>query len=158
MSKYLWQTKYYRSVSALIFGLVLVATLVLPALALAQNAPNGEEEGEAGGRQWEFIVCGEATDNCDFAKLKELVNVVIDFVIFGLAMPLAVIGIVYAGALYIYYADNSSKRSEATGIFKNIVYGLVLMLAAYIIVKALVLGLIAGNTNSVSSALRDIFK
>ena len=111
-------------------------------------------------RTWDFIVCdGEKGDNvCDFNDLKNLVNVVINFAIFGLAMPIAVIGIMYAGGLYVWNAGNPDGRSKATDIFTNILIGLVLMLAAYLIVKMLVLGLVGNTSNPVSQALKDFFQ
>ncbi|MDQ5958116.1 MAG: hypothetical protein QG665_465 [Patescibacteria group bacterium] len=106
-----------------------------------------------------FIICGQDGDTCNFNDLKKLVNIVIEFVIFELSMPIAVIAIMYAGALLVLKGDKPGERTKAYSLLKNIGIGLVLMLAAYIIIKAVVVGLVGTRpANEVGQSLIDLFR
>ncbi|OHA58537.1 MAG: hypothetical protein A2571_02055 [Candidatus Vogelbacteria bacterium RIFOXYD1_FULL_44_32] len=130
-----------------LLGLSILVGAQIPAVALAAETPS------------KFIICGQTEDNCNFDNLKQLVNIVIEFVIFELAMPIAVIAIMYAGFLFVFHGDQSGERQKAISIFKNMGIGLVLMLAAYIIVKAVVVGLVGSSPASgVGQSLLNLFR
>ena len=74
------------------------------------------------------------SDPCTFAHLMELVHRIIRFLLFSVAMPLAAIAFVYAGFLFMFHGDNEAKRSQAKKIFLNVLIGLIIALAAWLIV------------------------
>ena len=77
-----------------------------------------------------------AGDNCGFEDLLKLFGRIFDFLLY-IAVPLATLAIGYAGFLYLTSSTNEGNRSRAKEILKNAVIGIVLTLAAYVIVKSL---------------------
>mgnify|MGYP003521037636 FL=1 len=89
-----------------------------------------------------LIPCdGGPTNGCDFDDLMALINTVIDFLIFDLALPIAAVVIAYAGFLFLTSGDDSGKRTKAKKMLVNIVIGLVLALASWLIVQTILLSL-----------------
>ena len=82
-----------------------------------------------------LIPCG-GTD-CTFDHFIQLIQNVINFLLVTIAIPLATILFSYAGWLYLSAAGDSGKISQAHEIFKNVVLGLVLALAAWLIVNTI---------------------
>ncbi|OGZ07793.1 MAG: hypothetical protein A3D65_05695 [Candidatus Lloydbacteria bacterium RIFCSPHIGHO2_02_FULL_50_13] len=83
-----------------------------------------------------IVVCGNTKeDACTFEKLIDQVQVVINFLIFMIAAPLAAVMFVYAGFLYVTNAGNESKIKEAHEIFWNVFIGLVIALAAWLTIN-----------------------
>lgn len=80
-------------------------------------------------------------DPCDFNFFMLQVNKLISFLLFDLAMPLAAICFAYAGFLYMSSGGSGEQISKAKGIFKNVLFGFVIALAAWLLVKAIMLGL-----------------
>ncbi len=80
-----------------------------------------------------LVVCS-GTD-CTFDKLIEQVQVVITFLIFKIAAPLAAVMFAYAGFLYVTNAGNESRIKEAHEIFWNVFIGLVIALAAWLLIN-----------------------
>ena len=78
---------------------------------------------------------------CGFGDLITLVNKVIDFLLFTLALPLAAILFAYGGFLFLTSGGSEDKLSKAKQIFWNVLVGFVIALAAWIIVKAIFFGL-----------------
>jgi len=75
---------------------------------------------------------------CDFNALMALVNKVVKFILFGLAVPIAAIMFTYAGFLLITAGGEAAgARTKAKGIFKNALIGLVLAAAAWLIVNTI---------------------
>ncbi len=138
-------------------NLFLLSFLFLSSLVTLVATPSYVQAADGDSK---FIICAKGDkDDCTFDDLKKLVNIVIQFIIFEVSMPVAAIGIMYAGGLLVIKGSNPGDRTKAYGILKNIIYGLVLMLAAYIIIKAVVVGLV-GNTpaSGVGRSLLDLFK
>lgn len=78
-----------------------------------------------------------ATDTCTFNDFLILVNNIITFLIYYSA-PLAILSIVYAGFLLVWAGatGNGGKVSKAKHLLWLIVLGYVLILGAFVIVKA----------------------
>ena len=83
---------------------------------------------------------------CDFGQMIVLVNRIIDFLIFALIIPGSVLVFMYAGFLHITSVANPGQRTKANGMFFSVLKGLGISLCAWIIVKAIVLGLGASDT------------
>lgn len=102
----------------LIFGV-----LFFPALASAAT-------------QSGLVVCGNVSgEQCTFDDLIKQVQVVIDFLIFKIAAPLAAVMFAYAGFLYVTNRGNESQVKQAHEIFWNVFIGLVVALAAWLIIS-----------------------
>lgn len=83
-----------------------------------------------------LVVCGNTTgDPCTFDKLIEEVQVVLNFLIFKVAAPLAAVMFAYAGFLYVTNAGNENRIKEAHEIFWNVFIGLVIALAAWLTIN-----------------------
>ena len=82
-----------------------------------------------------------AAEDCNFAFLITLIKKILNFLIFVIAMPLAAISFAWAGWLYMSSAGNESNIKKAHEIFGNVVLGLCIALAAWLIVNAIVVGL-----------------
>lgn len=78
---------------------------------------------------------GKVTDPCGYDDLVTLAKNVIDFLIFKIAAPLGAVMFAYAGFLYLTNGGNESKIKEAHTIFLYVFWGLVVALAAWLIVN-----------------------
>lgn len=87
------------------------------------------------GKTREFTILDPA-DACNFDDLMHLVNNIINWILIGLAIPVAGIMFAYAGfTLITAGGDNSGARTKAKEIFLNAAIGLTLAFVAYLIVK-----------------------
>lgn len=77
------------------------------------------------------------TDNCDYQQFILLIGKVFQFLTLELAVPLAAVAIVYGGIIMITAGTNEGKRSQAKSIIGYAVWGLVLALAAWLIVRTI---------------------
>jgi Type IV secretion system pilin len=89
---------------------------------------------------------GVGTDVCDFNKLIELIKRVTNFLLFTLSISIAGIMFAYAGILFLTSGGNASAKEKATSIFKKVLFGLIIALAAWLIVTTILgaFGLKAG--------------
>jgi hypothetical protein len=78
---------------------------------------------------------GSTTDMCTFTDLVVLAQTVIKFLIFSLAAPIAAIMFAYAGFTYVTNGGNESKIKQAHDIFLYVFWGLIIALAAWLMVN-----------------------
>jgi hypothetical protein len=123
-----------------LISLSVVGLLLIPAFAFAQST---------------LIPCGFDTNDdkvvknlydepahtishkeeCDFNDLITLAQNVINFLIFKIASPLAAVMFAYAGFLYVTNRGNEGQVKQAHDIFWFVFWGLVVALAAWIMVN-----------------------
>lgn len=84
---------------------------------------------------------GIINNPCDFDYLMELVNNAITFALYFLATPLAAVFFAYAGFLYLTSGGNEENTKKAKKIIKNVLIGYVIALAAWLIVKTILVSL-----------------
>jgi len=85
--------------------------------------------------------CGKAGQpSCNFSHLIQLANSIINFLI-RISSFLAAIAFTYVGWLYVTSGGDSGKKSEAKGILMKVVFGFVLVLGAWLIVKLILTSL-----------------
>lgn len=85
------------------------------------------------------------TPNCGFNDLLTLVNNVINFILKFMVIPIAAIMFAYAGFLLITAGGEAAHaRTKAKEIFTNAIIGLIIAVAATLIVKMILS--IAGYT------------
>ena len=83
--------------------------------------------------------------NCTICHLWELADNVINFVLFRIIVPLAAILIAIAGVIYIISAGSDDKVKQAKQIMTNVVIGLFISFAAWLIIDTLIQTLAAGD-------------
>lgn len=80
---------------------------------------------------------GVVLNSCEFKHFIELIQKVIDFVLFKLLMPITAILFAYAGFLLLFSGGNSSKKDKAKKIFINVAIGFIIALGAWLLVKTI---------------------
>lgn len=111
--------------------MLLLSVFLAPSFASAQKVSSG------------LIPCGNVEMNggiaagqeCDFNDLVQLAQNVINFLIFKIAAPLAAVMFAYAGITYLTNGGNESKIKQAHDIFWRVFIGLVVALAAWLVVN-----------------------
>lgn len=88
-----------------------------------------DEDGKSSG--------GEVVTPCKYQHVFELVNNVADFILKNLAVPIAAIGIFYAGVLMIFSGGSDESKTKAKKIFTGIALGLVFVAGSWLIVKTI---------------------
>jgi len=78
---------------------------------------------------------------CGFNELMKLINTVITFLLFTLATPLFALILIYVGWLYLSAGGSSENVTKAKKILKNALIGYVIALAAWLIVKTILVTL-----------------
>ena len=106
--------------AALLFGAFTVADAATLGLIPCGNVASGT---------------GSTTDMCTFTDLVVLAQTVIKFLIFSLAAPIAAIMFAYAGFTYITNGGNELKIKQAHDIFLYVFWGLIIALAAWLMVN-----------------------
>ena len=76
-------------------------------------------------------------DNCGWNELMTLVNTVINFVLFTLALPIAAIMFAVAGIMLLTSGGDHSKKTKAKDLFLGVVIGLVVAASAWLIVHTI---------------------
>jgi len=72
-----------------------------------------------------------------FKELMALINNIIYFVLFGLAIPISAIMFAYAGVLMLTSGGSTEAVTKAKKIFTNVAIGLILAAISFLIVSAL---------------------
>ncbi len=108
---------------------------------------------DSGGIQ-KLVPCGNGggQSDCTFIDLFILINNTIHFLIFNIGILVATIVIIAAGILYVFYPYKPGNISLAKNMFWAAIGGLVIMMAAYVIVKFVVMGLVGPSTNPISGS------
>lgn len=103
--------------------------LLIPVLSFAAQDPSSPG----------LVPCdGSVARPCDFNAFMTLVNTVIKFILFNLAVPIAAIMFAYAGFLLVTAGgEAASARTKAKDIFTNAALGLILAAAAWLIIRTL---------------------
>ena len=78
---------------------------------------------------------------CGWKELMVLVNNVIKFLLFTVATPLVALIIAYAGWLYLSSGGSEENITKAKKILLNVVVGYIIGLAAWLIVRTIVLSI-----------------
>ena len=105
--------------------LLIIFSLIVLIFPLASSAAD-----------YGLIPCdGNAGDPCSFEDVVLLVDNVIDFLIFTLAIPIATIIIMYAGWIFLTKGASPDAIKKAKGMMWNVLIGLSIALAAWLIVE-----------------------
>lgn len=72
---------------------------------------------------------------CDFDQLIVMTNNIIGFLLFKVAIPLAALGFMYAGAMLVLSPNKDSAWTDAKESFWNIGKGFLLIFGSFLLVK-----------------------
>jgi hypothetical protein len=120
-----------RTVQTSVAWALASALVCLPAVLYAANS----------------IVPDCGADGCSWTDLVQLVNNVIDFLIKFIAVPISGLLFAWAGFLFLTAAGNSGQIEKAKGIFFNVLVGLIIALASWLIVNLVTTALTNQNVN-----------
>ena len=135
-----------------VFILFLILSLILVTAPFVVTAEEG------------LVNCGQTTivngnptvtNLCDFQKFMDLVVKIYNYLLM-IIIPIATVSIAYAGALYMIYSTNDSKRKQAHDIITSAVWGLALALAGYLIITSVLKLLVPEKIGSDNNPTRDI--
>ncbi len=85
----------------------------------------------------QLVPCGGAGDPCEFSDLMVMINSIINFLLFNLAIPVAAIMFAGAGFMLMMAGGDPGKISQAKEIFNSVLTGLLIAFMAWIIVQTL---------------------
>jgi amino acid transporter len=105
--------------------LIFFVLLIIPLVSFAEIPPASDWKG--------LVPCidGKA---CDFGQLLLLVDNLVKFALYGMAIPIAAVSFAYTG-FKIITAPGGEAVTKAKNVFTNTVLGLILAFAAFVIVK-----------------------
>ena len=75
--------------------------------------------------------------NCDFNSLIQLINNIIKFLMFSVAVPLAALGFMFMGGKMVISSNKESAKTEAKEGIGLIIKGFLIMLGAYVFIKTI---------------------
>lgn len=139
-----------------ITSLIVCSFILIPTISFAQGSSGfvqcGKSESikEADGS----TRSSEVTDECDFGDFMSLINRVITFLIFDMALPLCAIVFAYSGWLFMTSGENPGNRSKAKKMMINVVVGLALAMASWLIVTTILQALGADKVGSLFLGLK----
>lgn len=143
-------SKKYKKIISIIFAVVV---LISPSLAKADFSivpcnPKFYSNSDVKGVN--------LSDDCGWEQLVAMGQNVINYSVVLMAI-LSVIGIAYAGFLYVTANGNSGQITKAHGIFIKIIWGIIFVLGAWLIVNTILkgLGYGKGEDTSYKSFLQD---
>jgi len=123
---------------ALFFLLVVVLAAAMPAVAYAQSG--------GGFDLFPIVPCGTSTTTpCTACGFLDILENVVKFVTFGVTGPIAASLFIYAGILFLFYGANVSMAARAKTVMTNTVYGVTIILLAWIIVVQLIKTIAPGS-------------
>lgn len=118
-----------KLVCALPVGIFLFLLISIPSMALsAALVPCGLSPGAG--------VNVEQTKPCEFKHAIQIIQNIINFIII-IAAPIAAIMFAYAGWLYLSAMGDTGQISKAHNVFWTVLVGFVIILSAWLIVKAI---------------------
>lgn len=116
-------------IKKILVNVLVLSIMVVPLLALAQSTtPDLVPD------------CGWATEDgkigkhCTFADFFLFVDDILQFLIFTIGIPVAVLLLLYAGFLYLT-TGIAGKKAQAQKIIWAVVWGFVIMLGAWLFIK-----------------------
>lgn len=86
-----------------------------------------------------LVPCGrEGTPSCTLCHFWKLANNIIDFLIFGLAIPATILLFVFAGFTFLTSAGSEERIKKARSIFTNTVIGILIVFVSWLVVSTII--------------------
>jgi len=127
-----------------ILSLFIISFMILPVISFGQETDEGGGLVPCGNAKTPLVDNGDGTQSggdivnpCGINDLFKMINTIVNFMLFVLALPLAAIMFAYAGFLFMFSGVMPEQRSKAKGIFWNVFFGLVIAAAAWLIINTI---------------------
>jgi type IV secretory pathway VirB2 component (pilin) len=92
-----------------------------------------------------LVPCGTSQGApCEFKDLAELFSRVMNFLLFTVMVPLAVLSIAFVGFQYLTAVGNPSKLAKAHDVLWDVLFGIFIALAAWLIINT-IFSVLTGN-------------
>jgi len=119
-----------------VITLGILAALLIPVQAQAQGF----------GDFFPIVPCGtQDTQPCTPCGFLDILENIIQFVTFGVTGPIAAIAFIYVGFLFLFYGGNQNRISDAKKILTNTIYGVAIILSAWLITVQLIKTIAPGS-------------
>jgi hypothetical protein len=130
-----------KKTTTILISLAIFLMLVMPVFSFAQtNDTDTPDPDFLAGKS--LVPCGHAINGvisnpCSFKDAMTLINGVIRFILFKMAVPIAAIMFFYAGFELVTSGGSTEKRGLAKKVFLNTVIGLVVAVGAWLIIRTI---------------------
>lgn len=115
------------------------ASLAIFSLALVPFAANAA-----------LVLCGTSTTSaCNFCDLFILAQTIIYFLMLEIALPLAIVALIYGGFMWITAGGNPGKIDKGRKAIEYAIYGMIFAFAAWLIVDTVMKGLLYGGLGKI---------
>lgn len=120
-----------KKITKILIFVFIFLMLIMPVISLAAGTNPPATTG--------LVPCDNSIGNlCDFDAFMALINKVITFILFDMALPIAAIMFAYAGFLMVTAGGEiAGARTKAKTIFTNTLLGLVFAVAAWLIINTI---------------------
>ena len=86
-----------------------------------------------------LIPCdGSAENPCGICQLFELVSIIVNFITYKIAAPLATIMLIYGGVMLIISGGSEERKKKGLNAIWAAVWGLVIVFGAWLIVNTII--------------------
>lgn len=120
--------------------LLILVSFSVPIISSAQDTdliPCGTQTETINENGKEIVRITNPCEENGFSYLLQMINNVINFLLFKMAVPIAAIMFAYAGFVLITSGGDTSKRKTAKSVFTNVAIGLVLAIASWLIINTI---------------------
>ncbi len=121
---------------------LVTAVVVVDASAPPPPTAGSGSGSGSGGKESGLVPCGteygpdgKIANPCKFEHIFTLIKTVMDFIFKNIVLPLSAIMFAYAGFLLVTSGGETSKKEKAKKIFTNVAIGLIIVVAAWLIVN-----------------------
>ena len=134
----------------IISSVFLLSILLMPAMMLADNnylpiIRCGEDVSVAGGK---------LVGSCDFNDVVDTLNRIVLWII-SMAGVVFTIMAIWGGFLYMTSGDNPGNKTKARSVLLNTMWGLIIMLVAWVVVVTILKALVFNpSSNSIFNFIR----
>lgn len=81
---------------------------------------------------------GAITNPCKICHLFELVSIIVNFITYNIAAPLATIMLIYGGVMLIISGGSEDRKKKGLNAIWAAVWGLVIVFGAWLIVNTII--------------------
>lgn len=107
------------------------------------------------------IPCGDISSGgheCGFDDILVLINNIVKFLMFSVAVPLAALGFMFVGGKMVLSSNKESAKTEAKESFTNIAIGFLMMLGAYVFIKTILFAFLNDRDANLMSLMNYMFQ
>ena len=121
-------------VISFLLTLVILSALITPVIAQTKVEYNYDDDQG-------LVTCGKGNDTskmCRFNDLFKLIGRIMGFLLKYIMLPVAALSFGIAGFMYMFSGGDPGKRKTATELFTDTLYGIIIILVAWLLVWTIV--------------------